>query len=52
MQVYELCSQWLWGRLERTNKENPDLVTGWKLANNSLSQESAEPDLITYKTYL
>lgn len=51
-QVYELCSNWLWGRLERTNKENPDLVTGWKVASNSLSIESPEPDLISYKAYI
>lgn len=52
MQVYELCSNWLWGRLERTNKDNPDAVTGWKVASNTLAVESPEPDLISYKSYV
>ena len=52
MQVYELCAQWVWGKLDRSDKNDPNKITGWKLAVNNLSIEAPQPDLITYKTYL
>lgn len=51
-QVYDLCSNWVWGRLEKNSKEDPDLVTGWKLATNTLSKEEPEPELVSYSQYL
>ena len=50
--VYELCAGWVWGKLEKNSKEDPEKVTGWKIASNSLSLEAPEADLITYKSYL
>lgn len=50
--VYDLCAGWVWGKLEKNSKEDPNKVTGWKLASNSLSKEQPEPDTITYKDYL
>ena len=47
-----MCAEWVWGRLEKNSKENPDEITGWKLASNSLSKEQPEPDTITYASYL
>ena len=52
LQVYDLCSEWVWGRLEKNSKEDPDKVTGWKLASNQLLKEAPEADLICYKKYL
>jgi hypothetical protein len=47
-QVYEKCASWLWGRLEKNAKEEPEKVTGWKIASNSLSLEAPEPDMVSY----
>lgn len=52
MQVYDLCSGWVWGKLEKNSKEDPNKVTGWKLASNSLSKEQPEPETISYREYL
>ncbi len=38
-QVYDLCAGWVWGKLEKNSKEDPNKVTGWKLASNALSKE-------------
>lgn len=51
-QVLEKCAAWSWGKFERNNKENPDLITGWKLAFPNLAVEIPEGDLISYKSYL
>ena len=38
IQVYDLCAEWVWGKLEKNSKEDPDMVTGWKLAQNNLTK--------------
>jgi hypothetical protein len=38
--------------LDRSDKNDPDKITGWKIAFNALSIEAPEPDLITYKIFL
>jgi hypothetical protein len=38
--------------LEKNSKEEPEKVTGWKIAVNTLSVECPEPELISYKTFL
>ena len=47
-----MCSNWVWGKLEHNSKEDPDKVTGWKLAQNTLAVENPDPEFVSYAEYL